>query len=206
MTNAAQVFPRTAMVPLEYECLLSALESHRDGIPLTDVQRATLGELSRFVYVHARLIVSEPSIAEDVMQSVLSNVVVHLLTHERPPHLERWLAGCAHNAGWDHLRRVRRETRKRDAFETLASCQGIGTTHPVAGTDDRLTLDKLLSVLSDNDRLIIAKYFFEDSSERELAGSLGIGLNTAKSRLRRAIDRLRAHAMDMQTAEGLRDE
>jgi RNA polymerase sigma-70 factor (ECF subfamily) len=206
MTSTAQVSPRTAVVPLEYECLLSALESQRDSVPLTAAQRATVRELSRFVYLHARLIVSAPAIAEDIMQSVLSNVVVHLLTHEKPPHLERWLAGCAHNAAWDHLRRVRRETRKHDAFETLASCQGTGTTHPVAGTDDRLTLDKLLSVLSDRDRLIIAKYFFEDHSEKELASFLGIGLNTAKSRLRRAIDRLRALAIDAQTAEGPRDE
>jgi RNA polymerase sigma-70 factor (ECF subfamily) len=193
------------MVPLEYECLLSALECQRDGISLTDVQRAMLRELSRFVYVHARLIVN-PALAEDVMQSVLSNVVVHLLTHEKPPHLDRWLAGCAHNAAWDQLRRVRRETRKRDAFETLASCQGMGTTHPLASTDNKLTLDKLLGVLSDPDRRIIAKYFFEDNSEKELATSLRIPLNTAKSRLRRAIDRLRAHALGAQIAEGLRDE
>jgi RNA polymerase sigma-70 factor, ECF subfamily len=198
--------PRSTRAPVDYDCLLSALERQRDAVAQTEAQRAALRNLSRFVYVHARLIVSERALAEDVTQSVLSNVIVYLLTHEKPPHLERWLAGCTHNAAWDHLRRARRETRKRDALGSLASCQGTTTLHAVPGSDDKLTLDKLLTVLSDRERLIIAKYFFEDQSEKELARFLGVTLNTAKSRLRRAIDRLRAHAIDVQTAEGLRDE
>ena len=61
----------------------------------------------------------------------------------------------------------------------------------LAADDRRLLLDALDS-LRDDDRLVIGARYLLDLSEAEMADALGVARGTVKSRLSRAMGRLRA--------------
>ena len=58
---------------------------------------------------------------------------------------------------------------------------------------DHQRLLQAVSAMSEDDRLVIGYRYFLDLSEEETAAALGIARGTVKSRLSRALDRLREH-------------
>lgn len=71
----------------------------------------------------------------------------------------------------------------------------------------RAALLRAMSALREDDRLVIAYRYFFDLSEAEMATALGCARGTVKSRLSRALGRLRAalHAGGDLTADDLRE-
>ena len=59
--------------------------------------------------------------------------------------------------------------------------------------EQRRRLLDAVEALRDDDRLVISCRYFLELSEEETAAALGIARGTVKSRLSRALERLRAH-------------
>jgi RNA polymerase sigma factor (sigma-70 family) len=72
----------------------------------------------------------------------------------------------------------------------------------VLGTEDRARLLAAVNRMQESDRLVIAYRFFLDLSERETADALDIRPGTVKSRLSRALARLRALLAAEETPAG----
>jgi RNA polymerase sigma factor (sigma-70 family) len=66
----------------------------------------------------------------------------------------------------------------------------------VGAAEDRSRLVAALGRLDDRDRLILAYRWFEDLSEAEIATAVGCRRGTVKSRLSRAMARLRVEMDD----------
>jgi RNA polymerase sigma-70 factor (ECF subfamily) len=64
-------------------------------------------------------------------------------------------------------------------------------------SDRRAQLLEAVGRLSDEHRLVVACRYFLDLSEEETASALGIRRGTVKSRLSRALERLREEAGDV---------
>jgi RNA polymerase sigma-70 factor (ECF subfamily) len=62
----------------------------------------------------------------------------------------------------------------------------------VLADEDRRTLLEALEGLREEDRLVIAYRYFAELSEAEMAQAMGVPRGTVKSRLSRALERLRA--------------
>ncbi|HEV2140071.1 MAG TPA: sigma-70 family RNA polymerase sigma factor [Candidatus Dormibacteraeota bacterium] len=70
----------------------------------------------------------------------------------------------------------------------------------VVATDERRRLLELVNGLSDEDRLVIASRYFLELNGEETAAALGIPEGTVKSRLSRALGRLRARVEEAASA------
>lgn len=70
----------------------------------------------------------------------------------------------------------------------------------VLAEERRVALVKALARLPERDRVMIACRWFEDMSEREIAVTLGIRPGTVKSRLSRAMARLRTELAELEVA------
>jgi RNA polymerase sigma-70 factor (ECF subfamily) len=70
----------------------------------------------------------------------------------------------------------------------------------VIAHERRLALSRALAKLPARDRVMIACRWFEDMSEREIATTLAIRPGTVKSRLSRAMARLRAELEELEVA------
>ena len=109
-----------------------------------------------------------------------------------------WILRIASN----EARNRARSTRRRDALalrEAAAVGTGDAAPSPEAAAlsrDEAETLTRALDRLPERDRLVIAYRWLLDLSEAETAEILGVRLGTVKSRLSRALRRLREELGD----------
>jgi RNA polymerase sigma-70 factor (ECF subfamily) len=95
-----------------------------------------------------------------------------------------------------------RSTRRRDALtlrEAAAAGAGDAAPSPEAAAlsrDEAEALTRALDRLPERDRMVIAYRWLLDLSEAETAEILGVRLGTVKSRLSRALRRLREELGD----------
>jgi RNA polymerase sigma factor (sigma-70 family) len=124
--------------------------------------------------------------ARDLAQEAL----VRALTSSRPPagvSLAAWVYGIARNLGRDHWKSAQRRELLVDAPESSAQEDDLATVLSV-----RRAVDELPEPL----RAIVTLHELEQHSLRETAEALQIPFDTAKDRLRRAREQLRASLGD----------
>ena len=125
--------------------------------------------------------------AEDIAQETFIRAHRGLAKFRQDARLEPWLYQIAANTA-----RNQRRTRGRQARLALK----VGSLPmPVVASyepDDRILIIDGLNRLRVEDRLVIALRYFEDLSEADIAIALHCRPGTVKSRLARAVDRLRS--------------
>src|SRR5712691_3874517 len=141
----------------------------------------------------AYVITGSAADAEDAAQEGFVKAYRALATFrpgaEPRPWLLRIVANEARNRVRSAGRRHQLELRVAERFRP-----GDAAPSPEAAAvaaDDRRRLLRLVNALSDEDRLVIASRYFLELSGEETASALGIPEGTVKSRLSRALARLR---------------
>ncbi len=158
----------------------------------------TLGELARIYDAHAAALFAfllnftrDEADTRDALQEVFGRLA------ERPGVLDDvrdvrgYLIRMAHHGAVDLMRR--REARDR-AHAALAA-EGIELFATAAGADEtevRGRMTEALGELPPDQRAVIHLKLWEGLTFEAIAGTLGIPLNTAASRYRYGIDKLRA--------------
>lgn len=139
------------------------------------------------VYGYALRLTGNPADAEDLTQQTF------LTAQEKLPQLRD--AGAARPWLWSIARRGFLADRRRKAPVLAAdlseepdrSTADVSAAFPV----DREALERALAQLPDEQRLMLARFYFEEASYREIAAECGTPLGTVMSRLARAKRRLR---------------
>jgi RNA polymerase sigma-70 factor (ECF subfamily) len=142
----------------------------------------------------AYLILGETAEAEDAAQEAFIKAYYSLRRFHAGAPFRPWLLQIVAN----QARNQRRAGGRRGALALRANAQerpsGDAAPSPeaVALIDERRqALLEAVSLLRDEDRLIVAYRYFFELSEIEMAGALGCARGTVKSRLSRALGRLR---------------
>lgn len=112
-----------------------------------------------------------------------------------------WLLRVVANAAKNEVRRSTRHHRVDLKVRAMAVVPDDGAD-PAIACEDRAQLASALGRLGQGDRLVLALRWFEDLPEAEIATVLGVKPGTVKSRLHRAMRRLRVELEN----EGFRDE
>ncbi len=188
-----------------------------EGRPLEDhelVERARGGDAEAFGSLVAQhqqaafrvawLIARDPGEAEDAVQEAFVKAWRAMPRFRADAPFRPWILRIVSNEARNRVR----STRRRDALalrEAAAAVEGGAAPSPEAAAlsrDDAETLTRALERLPDRDRLVIAYRWLLDLSETETAEVLGVRPGTVKSRLSRALERLRR---ELEDADG-RDE
>ncbi len=168
------------------------------------VERARRGDVSAYeqiveryqqpVFRTAYLVTRSAPDAQEAAQDTFVKAYAALGRFRPGSPLKPWLMRIAVNESRNRLRAAGR--REALALRAAAERQAEGADpSPEAAL---LTAERRRAVLSavdelrEDDRLVIVCRFFLDLSERETAAVLGWRLGTVKSRLSRALERLRA--------------
>ena len=132
----------------------------------------------------ARLIVRDPALAEDVCQEVFLKGWRHIgsLRDEDPG---AWLNRIAANEAVSAWRRRNRLAALRQRLWL----DRPGGERP--GPEDRLDLGRALDRLSVDQRAVVVLHYYQDLSVEDTGLALGIPVDTVKSRLKAALQRLR---------------
>jgi RNA polymerase sigma-70 factor (ECF subfamily) len=176
------------------------------GRPLDDqhlVERARRGDASAYedlVRAHqhvafrtACLFADSPSDAEDAAQEAFVKAWRALPRFRSGAPFRPWLLAIVAN----EARSRRRGEGRRAAWVARAAGERDTVGAPaspefaVLERERRATLLEAIAVLPERDRVVVQLRYLLDLSEREMAAVLGCRLGTVKSRLSRALSRLR---------------
>ncbi len=129
--------------------------------------------------------------ADDVAQEafVRAHRAIHRFRVGSP--FEPWLFRIVTNTARNHLRHDRRQRGLTTRAAALASVGGAGPDDIAAQLADRRELTAAINRLSVDDRLVLTYRWYHQLSEAEIAEALGCRRGTVKSRLSRAMSRLR---------------
>ena len=184
-----------------------------EGRPLEDadlVERARQGDVDAYAELVRRfqdvafrtayLIAGTTDDAEDAAQEAFVKAHQALPGFRSGAPLRPWLlrivANEARNRRRSSGRRAGLMLRVADDYASVEAAPSAEAA--VLAQERRRTLIEALNAMREDDRLVITCRYFLDLNEAEMADVLGVRRGTVKSRLSRALGRLRA-AMGNQT-------
>jgi RNA polymerase sigma-70 factor, ECF subfamily len=178
-----------------------------EGRPLEDdelIERAKQGDVRSYEELVARyqgiavrtayVITRGTADAEDAAQEAFVKAYYALGRFRPGAPFRPWLLRIVANEASNRRRAAR---RREGLVLRLAEDRPSGDAAPspeaavLAGERERLLLEAL-AILGEADRTVIAYRYFLDLSEAEMAATLGVRPGTVKSRLSRALARLRS--------------
>ena len=135
----------------------------------------------------ARSLVLDENSVDDLEQETWTRVLSHPPTHARS--LRGWLARVARHAFIDERRAERRRALRERA---VARPEAAAHEDVVAQMDAHRRVVQAAYELAEPYRTTLLLRYFEGLSVRDVAQRTGVPVETAKTRLRRALDRMRA--------------
>ncbi len=139
--------------------------------------------------------VADAAATDDVFQECWSRVIAHRENYRPEARFATWLYRIAHNCCMDHWRKSgRRGARETTDDEAVAAAADDGSTEPLAAVLEGEAGERLASALGrlpEEQRAAFLLYVEGGLSVAEIAESTGVNPETAKSRLRYAVARLK---------------
>ena len=159
----------------------------------TDAYRSLMESYQGIAFRLAYLVARDAADAEDAVADGLAKAWLALPRFRRGAPFRPWLLEIVANEARNRRRSAGR--RARLALRSAAQLRpGDAAPSPEAALLDAERRDALLAAverLREDERLVVACRYFLDLSEAETATTLGIRPGTVKSRLSRALARLR---------------
>jgi RNA polymerase sigma-70 factor (ECF subfamily) len=152
-----------------------------DEAAFAQLTAAVSGSLLRVAYG----ILRDRALAEDATQQALINVWRKLPRLRDPARFEAWSYAILVRACSDEARRTRR------SFPVFLPSPEPTSADEIGGVIDREQLEQAFGRLSFEHRAVIVLHHWFDLSLPATADALGVSIGTAKSRLNRAMARLR---------------
>ena len=149
------------------------------------------------VFARIRRIVRQPDDAEDLAQEVFLQAFRRLGQLRDGSRLSHWLLKIADNAAVKWCRRRMVQVR----FERLLTEEWRELAFDDSGAEReaRMMIRQAIRRLSEAHRDVIEKHYFEGRSYAETAYQLGLQVNTVRSRLQKARQRIRKEMNEMKT-------
>jgi RNA polymerase sigma-70 factor (ECF subfamily) len=158
------------------------------------------------LYRYLLRLVREPAAADDLFQQTWLRVMEKIGRYDARRNFESWLFSVAHNLAVDSWRGQRGESL-HDASDGGESPGALLRTGDPDALERLLDFERgamlaaCLHELPAIHREVLTLRFEEDMKLEEIAAVAGVPLSTVKSRLRRALEGLRA-AMDARSTGG----
>ena len=136
-------------------------------------------------------------IAEEITQDTFLKAYQRLGTLKQPQRFTGWLYVIAANNCKMWLRKKRLQTQPLEETDSAQLEQATYSQYVVEekertiGEAKREVVKQLLATLQESDRTVITLHYFSEMSAAEIGAFLGVSVNTIKSRLRRAQQRLK---------------
>jgi RNA polymerase sigma-70 factor, ECF subfamily len=182
--------------------LSKIVEEKMEDIPRAIIEQAQKGDIeafeqiyraaSSFVYSLALRITASRQEAQEVTQDVFIKIYHHLREFQFRSSLKTWVYRIAANTAFNAYKRLSRERRRTQEFETVAYTQAAEeeTAKELMKQEEQQAhkerLHALLSVLNPEQKMCIVLREIEGLSYQEISRALKININTVRSRLKRA--------------------
>jgi RNA polymerase sigma-70 factor, ECF subfamily len=151
--------------------------------PLAALYETHAGRLYRY----ALMILADPSAAEDVLHQVFAKLLKMNHRVEQIKLCENYLTTAVRNECYRTLEERRDKRMDIDSMKPL-----LEPVAPArAGDDEKEAVENALRSLPPDQREVVHLKIYEDLTFTQIADRLGVSLNTAASRYRYAMEKLR---------------
>ncbi len=187
----------TARNPVDYEGLEDRQLIHRITLDDQAALEALYGRYSTAVYSLAMYMLKQEALAEDATQETFLNIWLKASSFNADRGQPKsWIMSVAHHKIVDLIRSRRRTSYMTDpggdeTLELLPSGQA-STEEQVEQSFQRERILKALTLLPEAQQEVVMLAYFEGYSQSEMAEKLGQPLGTVKTRVRLAMQKLRA--------------
>jgi len=186
------------MNPEAFSGAQEAIARMRRGDP--DALTAVISRYQHRLYRYLLRLVREPAAADDLFQQTWLRVMEKIGRYDASRNFESWLFSVAHNLAIDSWRGKRGESLNDAGDSAEPPSERLPSGDPDAleqllDFERGAALAVCMLELPAIHREVLTLRFEEDMKLEQIAEVAGIPLSTVKSRLRRALDGLRA-AMD----------
>ncbi len=147
------------------------------------------------LFRYASILLADPHSAEDAVQQVFLKLARKRTI--RINSLERYLRQAVRNECY-HIVRSRRRTREETGGNQIALLESPSPTELAEKEDERPKLERALRALPPEQREVVHLKIYEKRSFQEIAGMTRVPINTASSRYRYAMEKLKS----LLTGEG----
>jgi RNA polymerase sigma-70 factor (ECF subfamily) len=144
------------------------------------------------IYNYTLRMVSNPDDALDLMQDVFVAVFRNLSSFRGDSPFKGWMFKIAHYRCIEFYRRKRPTQSLDDIPEQEEAGQICPEFNAISGQQSS-AINVAMKKLPVNQKLVVELKFFQHLTFDEIASQLGISVNTAKSRLYSALDKLKNH-------------
>lgn len=174
------------MQDLSIEILKKAQEG--DLASFEAIYRQTAG----FLYNVAYRIVNSREDAEEVTQEAFLNIYHNLKYFRLESSFRTWAYRIATNCAITHFNKAARERKRREEYRgSLNPWQAIDESRK-SGSVPGEAVNTLLSAVNPDQRACVVLRSIEGMSYRQIADTLKISINTVRSRLKRAREKMLA--------------
>lgn len=134
------------------------------------------------------------ALADEIFQDVWQRVIAARASWKPEAAFSTWLYRIAHNRLNDHWRSLKhRPPAPEDGDERAARIPDPDTPeHALSEFEQRRRLQRAIEELPDEQRVVVSLRLEQELSLEEIGEITGVGRETVKSRLRYAMDKLRA--------------
>lgn len=146
------------------------------------------GELRNFI----RSWIGDPVQAEDLLQEIFIKIHLHLHQLKDPERLTAWVYQISRNVISDHFRQLRTA-----GSHTLSTLPDREEEEPLYASLSSCINGKIARLSSKGREAILLTYF-QNYSQKDLAGLLGLSYSGTKNRIQRAREKLRRDILDCE--------
>ncbi len=148
--------------------------------------------VQRPVYGLCLRLLGNESEASEVAQESFLRAYQHLARYDETRPFDIWVMAIARNLCLDLLRRRGRAPQENvDALHDVLPSGALGQEEAAIARQERLSLESAMATLSASDREVLALYYVQKRTTKEIAGLLGVAPGTIMARLFRAREKLR---------------
>jgi RNA polymerase sigma-70 factor, ECF subfamily len=171
-----------------------------------DAFASLLGRYQNRLYRYLLRWVHDPATAEDLFQQTWMRVIERIGRYDARRNFDAWLFAVARNIVIDYLRRRRPASPEEPVGDSLPLLDRISGNSPgaldqVLRSERAELVQRALESQPPLYREILSLRFEEEMKLEEIADVLSIPLGTVKSRLGRALERLRGALLRSQLEE-----
>ncbi len=187
-----------------------------DGSDGELMQRYAAGELAAFEQLYARYkgplyrylkrMCHDTDVANDLFQEVWSKLIASRERYEVRAQFNTFLFRIAHNACIDHFRRAGRHATEDSEEETIAAlpdAEGLRPDALAADSQVQSAFRAALETLPAEQRDVFLLYEEGGLSLDDIGRITNVNMETAKSRLRYAVNKLRAALRGFRVTEAV---
>ncbi|MEU7899318.1 SigE family RNA polymerase sigma factor [Nonomuraea sp. NPDC049152] len=151
---------------------------------------------SEALFRTAYLLTGDRHAAEDLVQSALTKTAARWRGLRDPAAIEGYVRRVMYH---ERVSWWRRRSRVAEVSAAWLPDQ-VGDGHAEAA-DLRLVMRAALARLTPRQRTVLVLRYFEDLSETEIAGLLGIGVGSVRSQIYRSLERLKKAAPELNAVK-----